>query len=243
MAVSFSLSAQEQTAEADTMSVSVDSLLFDNVEPQYRAVSSNAIDKQVTYSAAGQVRRDIVNQQVILTNKAVVHYGDVEIQADSMVFDMVNNILYAIGRKDSTGNVIGSPVFKQGSNVFECDELTYNFKTTKAIIRNITTQQDEGLIHSAYAKLLEDRTSNIAQSTYSTCDADPPHFYINMPKARVYPGEKIVSGPGNLVIEGIPLPLFIPFGYFPINTRSSSSGIQFPSYGQERERGYSLTNM
>ena len=243
-AISFSLLAQEEQAEADTVFISVDSLSVDTIAPQSRRVSSNAIDKQVTYSASGQVRRDIVNKQVILTSQAVVRYGDIEIQADSMVFDMENNLLYAIGVTDTaTGQVNGSPVFKQGSNEFKSDELTYNFKTTKARVRNIITQQDEGIIHSTYAKLLEDGTSNIAQSTYSTCDADPPHFYINMPKARVYPGEKIVSGPANLVVEGIPLPLIIPFGYFPINTSSSSSGILFPTYGQERERGYSLLNM
>ena len=243
MAISFSLLAQEEQVEADTAFVSVDSLILDVITPIYRAVSSNAIDKQVTYSAAGQVRRDIVNQRVILTNQAIVRYGDIEIQADSMVFNMANNLLYAIGLKDTTGKVTGSPVFKEKSNEFKCDELSYNFKTKQAHIKNITTKQDEGIIHSAYTKLLEDGTSNIGQSSYSTCDADPPHFYINMPKARVYPGEKIVSGPGNLVVEGIPLPLIIPFGYFPINTRSSSSGIQFPTYGQEHERGYTLRNM
>jgi len=229
--------------EADTMFIGVDSLMLDTIAPQHIRVSPNAIDKQVTYSSSGQVRRDIANRRIVLTNEAVVRYGDIEIKADSMVFNMENNLLYAIGIKDTTGTIKGSPVFKEGSNVFECEELTYNFKTRKALVKNITTKQDEGIIHSTYTKLLEDGTSNIAQSTYSTCDANPPHFYINMPRARVYPGEKIVSGPGNLVVEGIPLPLVIPFGYFPINSSRSSSGIIFPTYGQERERGYSLTRM
>ena len=253
--VSFSLLAQEQSAEADAAFVPVeqeqlaemdtafvvaDTLIFDVVVPQPREISPSAVDKQVTYSAVGEVRRDIVNQRVILTNQAVVRYGDIEIQADSIVFNMANDIVYAIGRRDSTGTVIGSPVFKETSNEFKSDELTYNFKSKMARIKNITTMQSEGLVRSQYAKLLEDGTSNIALSTYSTCDADPPHFYINMPRARVYPNEKIVSGPANLVIEGIPLPLVIPFGFFPINNRNSASGILFPKYGQERVRGYSL---
>ena len=173
----------------------------------------------------------------------VVNYGEIEIKADSMVFNMSNNLLFATGRADTSGKLIGTPVFREGSNEFKADQLTYNFKTKKALIKNIITKQDEGLVHSTYTKLLEDGTSNISKSTYSTCDADTPHFYINMPKARVYPGEKIVSGPGNLVVEGIPLPLVIPFGYFPINTNRSTSGILFPSFGQEQQRGYSFKDM
>jgi hypothetical protein len=243
MAVSFSLLAQEEQAVADTILTVNDSLMADTVMPYYRKVSSNAVDKQVSYSAVGQVRRDIVNKLVILTDQAVVSYDNIEIKADSIVFNMSNNVLYAIGRKDTTGKVNGSPVFKEKSNEFNADELSYNFKTKRAFVKNITTKQDEGIIHSTYTKLLEDGTSNIAKSSYSTCDADTPHFYINMPRARVYPGEKIVSGPGNLVVEGIPLPLVIPFGYFPVNSRHASSGILFPTFGQERERGYSLKNM
>ena len=244
MAMTFSLFAQEEQAETDTAFVSVDTLLFNRVEPpQPMRVSSSAIDRQVRYSAAGQVRRDFVNQLTILTDKAVISYGDVEIKADSIIFNMATNSLFAIGRKDSTGNVIGSPFFKEGSNEFNTDVLTYNFKTKQAIVKNIVTTQGEGLIRSTYAKLLDDETFNISLSTYSTCDADPPHFYINIPIGRVYPGEKMITGPANLVVAGIPLPLIIPFGFFPINTAHSSSGVVFPSFGQERERGYSLKGM
>ena len=243
MATSISLMAQKESQSENKKSAKPDSVRIDSLRPGYRKVSPNAIDQKVTYSAVGQVRRDIINKRVILVNQAVVNYGDIEIKADSMIFNMSNNLLYAAGRPDTSGKLIGTPVFKEGSNEFKCDQLTYNFKTKKALVKNILTKQDEGLIHSSYTKLLEDGTSNISKSTYSTCDADPPHFYINMPKARVYPGKKIISGPGNLVVEGIPLPLVIPFGYFPINTKRSSSGILFPSFGQERERGYSFKDM
>ena len=243
MAISFSLAAQESKIPDGNEIVKQDSVKADSLMPGFRKISSSAIDQKVTYSAAGQVKRDIANKRVILIDKAIVRSEEIEITADSMIFNMSNNLLFAAGRRDTSGKMIGTPVFKEGSNEFKADELTYNFKTKKALIKNIVTKQDEGLIHSSYTKLLEDGTSNISKSSYSTCDADTPHFYINMPKARVYPGEKIISGPGNLVVEGIPLPLVIPFGYFPINTNRSSSGILFPSFGQERERGYSFKDM
>ncbi len=243
LATSFSLAGQDKKVLPDSNIIKLDTIIVDSLKPGFRKISSNAIDEKVTYQASGTVRRDIKNKRVILLNQAVVNYGDIEIKADSMIFNMSNNLLYAAGRPDTSGKFIGTPVFREGSNEFKADELTYNFKTKKALVKNIVTKQDDGLVHSTYTKLLEDGTSNISKSTYSTCDADTPHFYINMPKARVYPGEKIVSGPGNLVVEGIPLPLVIPFGYFPINTRNSASGILFPSFGQERERGYSFKDM
>ena len=243
IAASMPLQAQETVKDSLMLISPADSVLADSLKPGFRKLSPNAIDQQVTYSAAGSVKRDIRNKKVILIDQAVVTYGEIEIKADSMIFNMSNNLLFAAGRPDTSGKLKGTPVFREGNNEFKADELTYNIKTKKALVKNIITKQDEGLVHSSYTKLLEDGTSNIAKSTYSTCEADTPHFYINMPKARVYPGKKIVSGPGNLVVEGIPLPLVIPFGYFPINTHHSASGILFPSFGQERERGYSFKDM
>jgi len=216
--------------------------MTDTLPANIRHPSKSAIDSKVTYSATGHIKRDIIHKKMTLIESAVVDYGDLEIKADSMVLNMNTNLLFAAGRSDTTGKIIGKPSFKEGSQKFDCDELTYNFKTKKARIKNIITKQDEGLLHSAYTKLLEDGTSNIARSSYSTCDADTPHFYINLPRARVYPGKKIISGPGNLVLEGIPLPLVIPFGYFPVNTKKAASGILFPRIGQENLRGYSLSD-
>jgi uncharacterized Rmd1/YagE family protein len=241
MVQTISLFSQEGKNVTDTLLIQKDSVRTDTILKNIRRPSINAIDKKVTYTAVGRIKRDIINKKVVLIQGAVVNYGDIQIKADSMVFNMESNLLFAIGRRDTTGKIAGKPSFKEGSQEFECDELTYNFKTHKAFIKNIVTKQESGLLHSAYTKLLEDGTSNISKSKYSTCDADTPHFYINMPRAKVYPGKKIISGPGNLVLEGIPLPLIIPFGYFPVQTKRAASGILIPRIGQENQRGYSLT--
>ena len=238
---SFALFSQESSNVVDTVLIRQDSLLTDTVTLKLRGISPDAVDKKITYSATEKVTRNVRSKKVFLIKDAVVNYGEIEIRADSIVFDMNTNILFASGMKDSSGTMAGKPVFKEGSQEFEADELTYNFKTRKALVKNILTKQADGLLRSNYTKLMEDGTSNIAKSTYSTCDADPPHFYVNLPKAKVYPGEKIISGPGNLVLEGIPLPLVIPFGFFPIQTKRAESGILIPRIGESRELGYSLT--
>jgi len=242
MVNAFSLFSQVGKTVTDTLLIRQDSVRTDTITKNLQRPSSNAIKSKITYSAVGYRKTDIINKKVILVNTAKVNYEEIEIKADSIAFNMKTNLLFAIGRRDTTGKIIGKPVFKEGSQEFEADEITYNFKTRKALIKNIITKQDAGLLHSAVTKLLEDGTSNISRSTYSTCEADTPHFYINLPKARVYPGKKIISGPGNLVVEGIPLPLVIPFGFFPIQTKKAASGLIIPRYGEERTRGFSLTD-
>ena len=143
---------------------------------------------------------------------------------------MNKNTVFATGRRDTTGKIVGKPVFKEGATQeIESDSMIYNFLSREAIAYNIATKQEDG-------------TSNISRSTYSTCDAYPPHFYIDLPRAKIYPGEKIISGPGYLVLEGIPLPVAIPFGFFPIQTKRAASGIIVPKIGQEQLRGYNLTD-
>jgi hypothetical protein len=235
------LYSQERKNTMDTLVIQQDSVIVDTILTNFRKPSSNAISSKVSYSAKGYRKTDIINKKVVLIQDAEVKYGEIEIKADSIVFNMKTNLLFAAGRIDTTGKIAGKPVFKEGSQEFEADEITYNFKTRKALIKNIITKQESGILHSNYAKLLEDGTSNISKSKYSTCDADTPHFYINLPRAKVYPGKKLISGPGNLVLEGIPLPLIIPFGYFPVQTKKAASGLLIPRIGQETVRGYSLT--
>ncbi|MDQ1297007.1 MAG: hypothetical protein QG611_986 [Bacteroidota bacterium] len=240
MVHSLSMFSQEGIVIPDSLILPADTLVSDTVS-YLKKISPEAIDKQVTYNAEGYIKNDLAGRKSIMVTSAIVNYGDIEIRADSIVFDMETNMVYAVGIKDSTGTVTGKPSFKSGSQEFEADTLKYNFKTKKAVVKNIITQQDEGLLHSAVTKLMDDGTSNIFNSTYSTCDADTPHFAIYLLKAKVYPGKKIVSGPANLVMEGIPLPLYLPFGFFPVQTKTAASGLIIPRPHYEEGRGYALT--
>lgn len=236
--------SQENRAARDSVTAGSDTtrISYLQASPSDSLKPGNVLESQVVYTAQGYIKRNVVTKKVVLVDAAKVNYGNIEITADSISINMNANTLFAIGRKDTSGTVKGSPVFKEGSQEIQATDLLYNFRTKKAIASNIETKQDEGLLRSKTTKLLEDGTSNIAGSTYSTCDANPPHFYINLPRAKVYPGKKLVSGPGNLVLEGIPLPLFLPFGYFPINTKRAASGLLIPRIGQENQRGYNLSD-
>ncbi len=239
---SLSLLSQENPALPDSLT-RIERSNFIDTTLILKKISDDAIDAKVTYRTdpSGVIKHDLVNKRATIVRGGVVNYKDIEIKADSIVFDMVTNEVFAVGIRDSTGKVTGKPEFKSGSDTFKSDTLRYNFKTKQAIVKELETKQDEGLLRSRMTKLLTDGTSNIYKSTYSTCEADTPHFYINLPRAKVYPKKKIVSGPGNLVLEGIPLPLYLPFGYFPIQTKKAAAGILIPKVHYEAARGYALT--
>jgi lipopolysaccharide assembly outer membrane protein LptD (OstA) len=204
-------------------------------------VSKDAIDLPIIHHAKGYRRTDLENKRVYLVGEAEVLYGDITLKADSIVLNMETGSVYAIGRRDSIGKLIGSPDFKQGEEHFTSTELTYNFKSKRGLIKNIFTEQQEGYLHSQVSKREEDGTININTSTFSTCQLEHPHFSVNFKRAKIIPGKKIISGPAYLVLEDIPLPLALPFGYFPVQ-KQRSSGLILPKYGETTSLGYSLTD-
>lgn len=171
-----------------------------------------------------------------------VVYGQQQIDADEIRLDMTDNTVYAVGRPDSTGEVQGSPVFQDNGTSYEAKTMEYNFSTEKGIITDIITEQGEGYLTGGRAKKMNDNTFFLQDGKYTTCDHhDNPHFYFQLTKAKVKPQKDIVVGPAYLVLAGLPLPLAVPFGYFPFSEKYSS-GIIFPTFGDDYNRGFYLSN-
>ena len=150
-------------------------------------------------------------------------------------------MMYASGVKDSTGKVKGIPVFTEDKESFTADNMTYNFKSKKGLIREIFTKEGEGYLHGDRVKKLADNVTYINEGSFTTCDEKDPHYEIRFIRAKVIPDNKIVSGPAMLSIEGVPTPLVVPFGYFPIS-KGRRSGIILPTYGESTTRGFYLQN-
>jgi lipopolysaccharide assembly outer membrane protein LptD (OstA) len=199
------------------------------------------IEAEVLYNSRDSFKISIEEQKVYLFGEAKVNYQNIELTADYIVFDMSNNIVLATGLTDTLGKVTGKPVFKQGNETFQSDTLRYNFETRKGVIKYIFTKQGEGYLHSKQTKRLADGQIHMKSGKYTTCDAEHPHFYIGLTRAIAIPEKKIISGPAYLVLEDIPLPLVLPFGFFP-NTKERSSGLLIPTYGYEQRRGLYLRN-
>ncbi len=230
------LPADTVTLQSVTDSSYADSTITGNVKE-----SADGLDAKVTYAARDSIWYDLSNQRVHLVGDAQVTYKDITLKADSIVFDWKNNIVFAIGRKDSSGKTINRPSFEQGERHYDANKIYYNFKTNKGKISEILTQEDEGFIRSEVVKRMPDDVLFGSHNIYTTCNLDHPHFYIGSSKIKVNPGKSIVSGPANLVVADVPTPLFLPFGIFPLNAKRKS-GIIFPEYGEDKNRGFFLRN-
>jgi lipopolysaccharide assembly outer membrane protein LptD (OstA) len=211
------------------------------IEAAAKKKKKSPIESEVLYHSRDSFRISIAEQKVYLYGEAKVNYQNIELTADYIVFDMTNNVVMATSLSDTMGKPTGKPVFTQGTETFQSDTLRYNFETQKGVIKYVFTQQGEGYLHSKQTKRLADGHINLKDGKYTTCDAEHPHFYIGLTKAIAIPEKKIISGPAYLVIADVPLPLVLPFGFFP-NTKERSSGLIIPTYGYEQRRGLYLRN-
>jgi lipopolysaccharide assembly outer membrane protein LptD (OstA) len=199
--------------------------------------TSSVLESDIAYSAKDSIVM-IGNKVAILYGDAVVKYQRMELKADYIRLSLDSNIVYASGVVDSTGNYVGTPVFKDGSEVIESSSMKYNIKTKKGFVYGTVTEQGEGYVQSEKTKKVDEDVYCLQNGKYTTCDNhEHPHFYFALTKAKMKQGKYIVSGPAYMVIEDLPTPLALPFGYFPISEKYSS-GILFPTLGDEQSRGF-----
>jgi lipopolysaccharide assembly outer membrane protein LptD (OstA) len=213
-----------------------DSLQNDTIKKEQAPV----LEAPINYNAVDSIVVDLENKKVFLYKEAVVTYQDIELKADYISLDLNTKEVYAEGVPDTAGVVKGFPVFKDGKDEFESKNIRYNFKTEKGIIEDVKTKQGEGFVQGARTKKIDKNVFIMKNGKYTTCDADHPHFYLNMTKAKVISNKKIITGPAYMVLEDFPIYFpILPFGFFP-NSSSYSSGIIIPSYGEEQNRGFFL---
>lgn len=183
------------------------------------------------------------NNMGYLYGNADVKYGELSITGEYITMDLDSNMISSTFGLDSIGKEFGHPVFSDKGTEYEMKKVRYNFKTGKAFISNVVTQQGDGYIVANQAKKNPDNSFYMVNARYTTCDLhDHPHFYLNLSKAKVRPEKDVVTGPAWLVVADVPLfPIVLPFAFFPF-TKSYSSGIIMPSYGDEMNRGFYLSN-
>ncbi len=195
---------------------------------------------KIDYASADSLSMDIKNKMVWLYGNASIEYEDITLKASLISIDLDKNTIHAYATEDSLGNPVGTPEFKQGDLSFKSKEIAYNFTTKKGLIQNVITKEGDGYIHGSVLKKINDSVTDVGRGEYTTCDlAEHPHFSLKFTKAKVLSGNMIVTGPAWISIEGVPLPLVLPFGLFP-NKKGRSSGLIIPRYGESADRGFFL---
>lgn len=199
------------------------------------------LDNPVDFSSQDSIRMEGTNK-AYLYGQGKVTYGNIKLDAEQIDMDINKSMVYAVGRVDSTGEVIGLPVFDDHGQTYESKTMTYNFDTGRGYITDVITQQGEGYLTGGQTKKVGDNVFYTQDGKYTTCDDhEHPHFYMQLTKAKIRPGKDIVTGPAYMVLAGLPLPLAVPFGYFPFSEKYSS-GVIFPTFGDDYNRGFYLSN-
>ncbi len=213
-----------------------DSLALDSINRSRK----NGIDSPVEYSADDSLTYSAGVKMANLYGSSKVKYQNMDLESDRISMSLDSNLVHATGTMDSTTKeLVGTPVFKMGNDEYESDTMSFNFKTKKGLITSVYTQQDEGFLTSEISKRGADGEMFLQHGRYTTCDDPHPDFYLSLSRAKVRPGKDVVFGPAYLVVADVPLPLAVPYGFFPF-TKSYSSGLIMPTYGDEMERGFYL---
>ena len=201
------------------------------------------VETTIKYTAKDSMQFDVTQKVARLYSKANVNYGDTDLKAALITINYGQNTMQAEGRMDTVKHrLLDRPVLKDGGGLYTASNIAYNFKSKKARVTEAVTTQGEGFVSAATIKRLPNGDINGQLGRYTTCNLEHPHFYIQAKRMKVIPGEKVVTGPFNLVIGDVPTPLGFLFGFFPMPNKSRGSGILIPTFGQAADRGYYLTN-
>ena len=237
VALSLHVEALYANIKNDTITISVDSLVISDKDTVAEK-KKEPLDAPVHYESSDSMVW-VMGGNANLYGKGKVVYEKIELDANVISMNLDSSVVHAFGSKDSTGSFYGLPVFRDGNTPYESDKISYNFKSKKGLINNVYTQQGDGFMMGEVAKKDDEGTFYMRKGMYTTCDAEHPHWYINITRGKVRPKKDAIVGPSYFVVEDVPLPLAVPFGFFPF-TDSYSSGFIMPSYGDDSERGFYL---
>ncbi|MGY5352660.1 putative LPS assembly protein LptD [Wenyingzhuangia sp. IMCC45533] len=231
--------AQDNKTKINDTLVANDSIPKNDSIPAVK--TKEAIENIIEHSAEDYILEDVINKKITLYNQAHVIYDVYDIKSGEILIDYNTNIVKAKGIPDEKGKYSQLPVFKTTGNETTQDSLIFNYKTKKAIIYGLETEQDGINTLGQKTKRVNDSTIFVRNIIFTTSDPRNPDYYLKTTKAKIVPGKKIITGPTNLVLADVPTPFIFPFAYFPL-TKNKTSGIILPTYGESFDQGFFLQN-
>lgn len=205
-------------------------------------MSKDSLDAPVSYAATDSMVLDVPSKKIWLYNKANVKYKDITLDGGIINLDQGNQNVYAYYFLDTAGQRVGIPKFVQGENNMTADTLAFNFKSQKGLTKNTFTQQQEMFVHADVMKKISQNEYFAYRSTFTTCDLDTPHFAFRAKKMKLINQKLAVSGPIHPEFEGVPIPIYIPFGFFPLS-QGRHSGLLPPQFSANDQFGLGLEGL
>lgn len=216
-----------------------DSIRLDSIQ----RAKANGIEAPVQYAADDSLIYDAKTKTAYMFGTSKVDYQNMKLNSDKIYMSLDSSIVRATGSPDTTAEdgIKGKPQFSMGTDEYKSDTMAFNFKSKRGLIKDVYTEQEDGYLKGELGKRDSTGTIYLKHGRYTTCDDPHPDFYIALSRAKVRPGKDVVFGPAYLVVADVPLPLAIPYGFFPFS-KKYSSGFIMPSYGDEQTRGFYLHN-
>lgn len=219
-----------------------DTLKIDSLFKKDTLKKQGQLTDIVHYKAKDCVSISRKDSRIVLYDQAEVKYQDTELKSGIAVINYEQKEVYAGRIKDSVGDYIQIPEFKQGEQLIEPDSIRFNYVTKRAIIRNAYTDQGENHVKASIIKKENDSVYFMHKGIVTTAeDVDDPDYYILLYKAKFVPKKKIVAGFSNMYIADVPTPIALPFAYYPM-VDNRTSGVLLPTFGEVNDRGYYLQN-
>jgi hypothetical protein len=234
----FTVTTAQEISPADSITsgiiIPVDTLAADTIK------KSNAIDAPIDAHAKDSIIMTLEGDNMLyFFGEAKVHQTERNLNAEYIEMNADSSLMYANYGLDSIGEKFGYPVFTEGDQRYEMEKMWFNFRTKKMFVEEVITQQGEGFLTSQKTKKINEEEMYLKNGKFTTCDHEHPHWYFNVTRGKLRKGKNVIAGPAYLVVEDVPLPIAVPFGFFPFS-KDYSSGILMPTYDDEMTRGFSL---
>lgn len=204
--------------------------------------SKDSIDSPIEYSAEDSGVLIISTKQFMLYGKAKSTHGEVALDANTIEYNQSTNIIKAYGGTDTSLGVLNKAKITQGGSESTSDTIFFNMKTQRGLTKETYYKQDEMFIHAARFKKITKDVGFGYRTTFTTCNLDTPHFDFRAKKIKIINNKIAVTGPAYPEFEGVPMPIAIPFGIFPLN-RGRHSGLLPPQFATSEDFGLGLEGL
>ncbi len=206
-------------------------------------INDKSIENIIRYNAKDSIYTDLKTKKLHLYGQATVEMEETKMTAGYILVDFNTNEITASYRYDKDSNKIEFPTFSDGSEVITCQRMRFNTKTKKGFLEELAIKQDEFFFKMGTAKRQSNEEVHLLQGRLTTCDLEDPHYHFQLARGVIVPDERIVTGPMNLWVNGIPTPFGLPFAIIPTKKRDRTNGLLFPEFIPLSNYGFGFQNL
>ncbi len=222
---------------------SISQISQDSIKKDTVYVNDDSFEEQAIYGARDSMYIDLKENKIHLYGEAHLEYMETNMKAGYILVDLKKNEVFATYIYDKDSNKIEMPIFKNDAEEIQASRIRYNFDTQKGYIEEVKIKQDEIYLYMGVAKRQKNGDIHFRQGRFTTCELDDPHYHFNLSKAVMIPDERIVTGPMNLWVKGIPTPFGLPFSVIPQQKKKRTHGFLFPQLIPSSNYGFGVADL